>query len=69
MSRDRRASLTVDGKLNILAADHPARRVTAVGGNPLGWLIVTTISLASRGVLMGGAVDGVMATMTQSRIC
>jgi len=29
--RKRRASLTKDGMLNILAADHPARRVTRVG--------------------------------------
>ncbi len=33
--RARRRELTKDGKLTILAADHPARNVTAVGDNPL----------------------------------
>ncbi len=32
--RKRRPRLTHDGKLNILAADHPARGVTAIGKNP-----------------------------------
>ena len=62
-SRDRRASLTVDGKLNILAADHPARRVTSVGGNPLGMADRHDYLARIVRVLMGGAVDGVMATM------
>ena len=34
-ARKRRENLTLNGKLNILAADHPARRVTRVGDNPL----------------------------------
>ena len=62
-SRERRASLTVDGKLNILAADHPARRVTSVGGNPLGMADRHDYLARIVRVLMGGAVDGVMATM------
>jgi hypothetical protein len=33
--RKRRQKLTVDGKLAILAADHPARRVTKAAGNTL----------------------------------
>jgi DhnA family fructose-bisphosphate aldolase class Ia len=33
--RVRRDKLAVDGKLTILAADHPARRVTSVGDNPV----------------------------------
>lgn len=33
--RKHREKLTVDGKLAILAADHPARRVTKSGGAPL----------------------------------
>lgn len=61
--RRRRKTLTTDGKLNILAADHPARRVTAVGENRL--------AMCDRGdylarivrVLESGMVDGVMATM------
>src|SRR6187401_1100829 len=63
LARKRRAKLTVDGKLNILAADHPARRVTKVGDDP--------IKMADRGgylarivrVLQSDVVDGVMATM------
>jgi len=33
--RVRREPLTTDGRLTILAADHPARRVTHVGDNPV----------------------------------
>ncbi len=33
--RKRRPRLTTDGKLNILAADHPARGVTAIGKNAI----------------------------------
>lgn len=35
LARRRREQLTRDGRLAILAADHPARGVTAVGDNPL----------------------------------
>lgn len=62
-SRERRASLTLDGKLNILAADHPARRVTSVGGNPVGMADRHDYLARIVRVLMGGSVDGVMATM------
>jgi DhnA family fructose-bisphosphate aldolase class Ia len=62
-SRERRTSLTVDGKLNVLAADHPARRVTSLGGNPLGMADRHDYLARIVRVLMGGAVDGVMATM------
>lgn len=34
-SRQRRPSLTLDGKLTILAADHPGRMVTNVGDDPI----------------------------------
>jgi DhnA family fructose-bisphosphate aldolase class Ia len=34
-ARQRRQSLTTDGKLTILAADHPGRMVTNVGDNPI----------------------------------
>lgn len=62
-ARKRRSKLTPDGKLNILAADHPARRVTKVGDDP--------IRMANRHgylarivrVLQSEVVDGVMATM------
>ena len=62
-SRTRRSSLTLDGKLNILAADHPARRVTGVGGNSLGMGDRRDYLARIVRVLMGGSVDGVMATM------
>ena len=62
-SRERRATLTTDGKLNILAADHPARRVTSVGGNSLGMADRHDYLARIVRVLMGGAVDGVMSTM------
>ena len=62
-TRDRRVPLTRDGKLNILAADHPARRVTAVGGNPLGMADRHDYLVRIARVLMSSAVDGVMATM------
>ncbi len=62
-SRERRVALTRDGKLNILAADHPARRVTSVGGNSLGMADRHDYLARIVRVLMGGAVDGLMATM------
>lgn len=62
-SRERRQALTLDGKLNILAADHPARRVTGVGGDPLGMANRQDYLARIVRVLMGDAVDGVMATM------
>lgn len=63
LRRVRRPRLTEDGKLAIVAADHPARRVTGVGSNPL--------AMADRGdylarilrVLESDQIDGVMATM------
>jgi len=63
LRRRRRERLTLDGRLAILAADHPARRVTAVGGN--------AIAMADRGdylgrilrVLQCPLIDGVMSTM------
>jgi hypothetical protein len=62
-TRGRRVPLTRDGKLNILAADHPARRVTSVGGNSLGMANRHDYLARIARVLMSGAVDGVMATM------
>jgi len=62
-TRERRVPLTRDGKLNILAADHPARRVTAVGGNTLGMADRHDYLSRIVRVLMSTAVDGVMATM------
>ena len=62
-ARVRRAALSSDGKLNILAADHPARRVTAVGADPLGMADRHDYLKRIVRVLMGADVDGVMATM------
>jgi DhnA family fructose-bisphosphate aldolase class Ia len=61
--RARRARLTPDGRLNILAADHPARRVTGVGDNPLGMANRHDYLARIVRVLMSDMVDGVMATM------
>jgi DhnA family fructose-bisphosphate aldolase class Ia len=60
--RIRRKKLTKDGKLTILAADHPARMVTQVGDNP--------IAMGDRYELLGRILrvitdeefDGVMST-------
>ena len=62
-NRKKREKLTIDGRLCILACDHPARRVVNVGDN--------TLAMADRydyiarivAVLQAGTVDGVMATM------
>jgi len=60
--RQRRPSLTLDGKLTILAADHPGRMVTNVGDDP--------IALANRFEYLGRVLrvitdpsfDGLMGT-------
>jgi DhnA family fructose-bisphosphate aldolase class Ia len=62
-TRQRRARLTIDGKLNLLAADHPARRVTAVGDNPLAMADRWDYLARVVRVLQSERVDGVMATM------
>ena len=55
--------LAPGGKLNILAADHPARRVTKVGDNPLAMCDRHEYLARILRVLAGSRVDGVMATM------
>jgi DhnA family fructose-bisphosphate aldolase class Ia len=62
-ARRRRARLTTDGRLNILAADHPARRVTKVGEDSLAMTDRQDYLARIVRVLGGGSVDGVMATM------
>lgn len=62
-ARKRRQTLTLDGRLNVLAADHPARRVTAIGANPLGMADRHQYFARTVRVLMSDLVDGVMATM------
>ncbi|MEP6921326.1 MAG: hypothetical protein ABI967_09385 [bacterium] len=62
-TRKRRNSLTPDGRLNILAADHPARRVTKVGENSLKMANRHGYLARIVRVLQSDVVDGVMATM------
>jgi len=61
--RKRRKHLAPDGKLNILAADHPARRVTKVGDNGLAMADRRDYLARILRVLISDRVDGLMATM------
>jgi DhnA family fructose-bisphosphate aldolase class Ia len=61
--RRQRERLTVDGKLSILAADHPARRVTRVGDNPLRMADRHEYLARIMRVMMSDNVDGLLATM------
>ena len=61
--RVRRDHLTLDGKLNILAADHPARRVTRVGDDPLRMADRHEYMARILRVMMSDGVDGLLATM------
>lgn len=63
MARKRRGTLTLDGRLNILAADHPARRVTKVGDDQLRMADRHGYLARVVRVLQSDVVDGVMATM------
>ena len=56
-SRRRRDRLSTDGKLNILAADHPARRVTKVGEDPFGMANRRDYIARIARVLTGHSVD------------
>ncbi|MEP7363904.1 MAG: hypothetical protein ABI972_11660 [Acidobacteriota bacterium] len=62
-ARVRRAKLAPSGKLNILAADHPARRVTKVGDDSLAMANRHDYLARILRVLLSGRVDGIMATM------
>lgn len=61
-ARKRRPKLTTDGKLVILAADHPARYVTNVGSDPTG--MGDRLDYLGRvvRVVAGDEIDGVMGT-------
>ncbi|HEY6189542.1 MAG TPA: hypothetical protein VIW80_17955 [Pyrinomonadaceae bacterium] len=61
--RKRREQLTTNGMLNILAADHPARRVTRVGDNPLRMADRHEYMARILRVMMSESVDGLLATM------
>ena len=62
-ARVRRNDVTLDGKLNIIAADHPARYVTNVGQQPLAMADRRDYLSRILRVLSSDRVDGVMATM------
>lgn len=62
-ARVRRERLAPDGKLCIIAADHPARLVTKVGDDPLAMANRRDYLARILRVLACEAVDGVMATM------
>jgi hypothetical protein len=68
-ARVRRPHLTArggapdDGRLNLLAVDHPARGVTRVGDDPLGLADRRDLLARCVRILLGDTVDGVMATM------
>src|SRR3990172_11654777 len=61
--RQRRVKLTTDGKLHLLAADHPARRVTRVQDNPLAMADRHDYLARVVRVMISPTVDGVMSTM------
>lgn len=61
--RLRRERLCPSGKLNILAADHPARRVAKVGENALAMADRRDYLARIVRVLSSEGVDGLMATM------
>ncbi|MGH9831494.1 MAG: Cgl0159 family (beta/alpha)8-fold protein [Blastocatellia bacterium] len=61
--RKRREQLTRASRLNLLAADHPARRVTGVGADPIAMCDRHDYLARVVRALMSDAVDGVMATM------
>ncbi|MGI6454158.1 MAG: Cgl0159 family (beta/alpha)8-fold protein [bacterium] len=62
LKRKQRDNLTTDGKMVILAADHPARMVTNVGDQPVAMgNRFDYIGRIAR-VMMASSVDGLMAT-------
>ncbi len=62
-TRTRRVRLAPAGKLNLLAADHPARYVTKVGADPLAMADRRDYLARILRVLSSERVDGIMATM------
>jgi len=63
LKRKRRKQFTPDGRLNILAADHPARRVTKAGSDPFAMADREDFLLRIIRILSADAADGIMATM------
>jgi len=61
--RRKRERVAPTGRLNILASDHPARRVTRVGTDPLRMADRQEYLARTLRVLQSEVVDGVLATM------
>ncbi len=61
--RRRRERLAPDGRLVLIAADHPARRVNAAGGAPLAMADRRDLLARIQAVLRAGLADGVMGSM------
>lgn len=61
--RSRRPRLAPHGKLNIIAADHPARGVVSVGADPIRMANRNDYLARVLRVLSSETTDGVMATM------
>ena len=62
-ARTRRTRVAPTGRLNILAADHPARGVTKVGANPVAMADRRDYLARIVRVLSAEGIDGLMATM------
>lgn len=60
--RPRRERLTIDGKLVILATDHPGRRVAGIPGDPLGMGDRRSYLARALRVLLAPGCDGIMGT-------
>jgi hypothetical protein len=60
--RRRRSRLTLDGKLVVLATDHPGRRVTDLPGDPLGMGDRHSYLARALRVLTTPGCDGIMGT-------
>jgi hypothetical protein len=61
-TRRRRPRLTLDGRLVILATDHPGRRVTTLGADPLGMGDRHSYLARALRVLTTPGCDGIMGT-------
>ena len=62
-ARKRRSQLTDDGRLNIIAADHPARRSTRAGKDALRMANRHDLLARVVRVLAAGVADGLLATL------
>jgi hypothetical protein len=61
-NRRKRPRLTLDGKLVILATDHPGRRVTGLGADPLGMGDRHSYLARALRILTTPGCDGIMGT-------